>query len=80
MSNDHLILEAPEVNYFGEFSGILTTPHTVVISPGVNLSGVITVRYGCRIVFEGWTIIHDGAEFRFEHPRGPLDWNGHPYR
>ena len=55
-------------------------PNTVVISRGVQLAGKFTIRPGCRVVFEGMNIIHPGTEFLVEHPKGPVDWDGNPYR
>ena len=44
------------------------------------MSGVVVVEPGCCLIFKGMNIINADVEFRFSHQRGPVDWQGHPYR
>jgi hypothetical protein len=67
---------------FSDHLMLTTRCKTVEIGPGVSfMSGcVIEVEPGCRLIFKGMNLINTDVEFRFMHPRGPLDCEGHPYR
>jgi hypothetical protein len=72
----------PTVSIFSDHPVLTTRCKTVEIGPGVSFMNgcVIEVEHGCRIIFKGMNIINADVEFRFMHPKGPLDWEGNPYR